>query len=169
MGANKITGLANGTAATDAAAFGQIPAASGLLALLQYAPASEETVTVTTLAAFDTTNLTLAFTAPASGHVLVRLTGAVRNVGGSGYFALLDHTSHAQVGNTAFLQQGLGGTTETISVVIAVTGLTGGTSYQYDWAGIGVSAYTDMFCQGAQGTPGTAYTGPATMEIWAAP
>ena len=142
---------------------------SDLLAFKQYAPASEATVTATTLAAFDTTNLTLAFTAPASGHVFVRLTGSVQNIGGQAYFALLDHTSHAQVGNTAFLQDAIGTTIETYSVVIAVTGLTGGTSYQYDWAGIGVSATTSMFCQGAQGTPGTAYAGPATMEIWAAP
>jgi hypothetical protein len=98
------------------------------------------------------------------------LTGSVQCISGIPYFALLDHTSHDQVGNTAVLQDAAVNATgiETYSVVIKITGLTPSDTYQYDWAGIGSGATLSMFCQGAQGIPGTTYAGPATMEVWSA-
>ena len=45
MGANKITGVANGSAAQDVAAFGQIPSVAGLLGLTQLNAATSGTFT----------------------------------------------------------------------------------------------------------------------------
>jgi hypothetical protein len=138
------------------------------LASVQYAPATVATVTgADALTAFDTTNLTVSFVAPASGDVLVRLTGAVQNLGSEALFGLLDHTTGDQVGVTAFLSDDASGTgILNQSVVIKVTGLVSGDTYQYDWAG--VSAGLNMFCIGVQGIPSPIYAGPACMEVWSA-
>jgi hypothetical protein len=54
------------------------PASSGLLARIQYAPSSASTYLTTsgTIAAVDAANLTIAFTAPASGDVLLAEFGS---------------------------------------------------------------------------------------------
>jgi hypothetical protein len=178
MGAHKITGLANGSAPQDAACFGQITGGGGggLLARVQYAPSVLTTYSTAsaTPSAMDATNLTISFTAPASGDVLVRLS-ACANQGDlprSGYFCLLDHTTGAQVGDSQYV---VGPNTSTftlaVSVPFLVTGLAPGTAYQYDWGFFESSTAINgifVLVQGAQGVPGNLYSSPAVMEVWSA-
>jgi hypothetical protein len=148
----------------------------GLLARVQYAPSVLHTYSTVsaTPSAMDATNLTISFTAPASGDVLVRLS-ACANQGDSlrsGYFCLLDHTTGAQVGDSQYV---VGPNTDTftlaVSVPFLVTGLAPGTAYQYDWGFFESSAATNgifVLVQGAQGVPGNLYSSPAVMEVWSA-
>lgn len=174
MGTSKITGLGNGTAAQDAAAFGQL--VGRLLANVQYAPASATTYSTTssTLAAIDTTNLTIPFTVPLSGNVIVRLQGlAAQSTAGSGngYWGLEDHTSHAQVGVSALAMStvvGANGAYVRVTYDQLITGLTPGASLQYDWAWLTSAATFYLVVQGATGQPGNANGGPGLMQVWGA-
>jgi hypothetical protein len=138
-----------------------------------YAPASRAAVSVTgtTLTTLDSvessTNWTVAFVAPPSGKVNVILCADVATVtAGSGWWALLNHTGGALEGNpvrvasTTALAQA--------SPVIAVVGLTAGTTYQFDWAaasdtaGDGVTTYA----QGQTSTTiGATGASPANMIV----
>jgi len=179
MGTSKITGLGNGSAAQDAAAFGQIAAAAsqGLLARVQYAPASNSSYSTTsgTLAAIDTTHLTIPFTVPASGAVLVRLTGVAYTIttgASGGFWALLDHTSHAQVGYTIGMQYTLAnsspGNMINTTAAFLITSLTPAASLQYDWAFATSAATFYLNAAGLTGTGSSLGVAPATMEVWAA-
>ena len=102
-----------------------------LLAVTQYAPGSvthESANPPTHIAPIDSTNLKVTFTAPTSGNVLVRLSAFVRIAGACtrAGFALLD-ASNVKYGPTAPLNNQ--GSQDSVSVPIAVTGLTTGTSY----------------------------------------
>jgi hypothetical protein len=148
---------------------------SGLLAYIQYAPTggTEYSSASGTPVTVDATNLTVSFTAPSSGKVLVRLTGAgeIDNVGIDAYWCLLDHTSHAQVGNTSFVGWGIsGGNVSLASPVFLITGLVPGTVYQYDWGyfNSGGGSYTYLWVEGDQGVPTKNRAAPATMEVWSA-
>jgi hypothetical protein len=73
MGAQKITGLANGTAATDAAAYGQMK-------VLQYVTVTTTTGTSTSSSTYQSTNLTLNITpSSVSSKVYVMAFGAINN------------------------------------------------------------------------------------------
>jgi hypothetical protein len=103
MGSNKITGLANGTASTDAAAFGQLPTSplpGQILATQVYTTTHTYTVAVTTMAALDTTNATLSFTVPASGivDIVVSFVYEITSVSTSMMVGLFNHTGGAIVG-----------------------------------------------------------------------
>jgi hypothetical protein len=75
MGANKITGLANGTASADAAAFGQIY--YGFQAPVQ---ATSTTIFSTTSSTYQTTNLSAAITPTSASHrVKITITGFARD------------------------------------------------------------------------------------------
>jgi hypothetical protein len=170
MGTNKITGLADGSDPQDAACFGQITGGGGgLLACVQYGPASEAPYTIATgtLTAVDSTNLTVSFAAPASGQVLIRLSAMLQATAGTSIcFGLLDHTSHAQVGPISTAAYG---SNATVATPLLITGLTPATVYQYDWAWLvaqgGVSSV--MPVQLSASTP-TNIAAPATMEVWSA-
>jgi hypothetical protein len=72
MGGNKITGLANGTASTDAAAFGQIY--YGFQAAVQ---ATSTTSTATTSSTFQSTGTTTSITPTSASHrVRISISGA---------------------------------------------------------------------------------------------
>jgi hypothetical protein len=168
--AQKITGLANGTAAQDAAAFGQL---TRLLAVVQYAPGTPATATVTgaTLTAFDTTNLTIPFTAPLSGNVLLRATCEMDN-GTTGQIANLGwflHGSSTVVGTIAVMKlQALSNNSVQVCKAWLITGLTPGASLQYDLMGANNTGGTvSIFASGptaASSTDG----GPAVLEVWSA-
>lgn len=81
MGANKITGLANGTAATDAAAFGQINA--GFQPIVQATTTTQTLGTSSTLTA--ATNFSAAITPTSSSHrIKVTISGvAIATISGS--------------------------------------------------------------------------------------
>ncbi len=79
MGSNKITGLSNGTASTDAAAFGQIKA-------LQFVLASNTTDFTTTSTTYVTTNISGTITpTSASNRVKISFSGMARYDVGSEY------------------------------------------------------------------------------------
>jgi hypothetical protein len=146
----------------------------GLLASVEYAPAVEVqyTSSADTPTVIDATNLTISFVAPASGKVLVRLSGAAGGGGASATsWCLLDHTSSVQLGYTHVVNSSVS-SIEVIatSIPILLTGLTPNTTYQVDWAylcaGAGSASY--LYVQGGTGLPSTAYAGPATMEVWSA-
>jgi hypothetical protein len=149
-----------------------LPASSGggggLLARVYYAPTSynNNLSSSTSLVVVDPFNLTIPFTVPASGDVLVRLTGICLVPAATyGYWALFDHTSHAQVGDTALAGQSF---TATVSIPFLITGLTPGANLQYDWAYACSSTAVYLPVQGAQGIPSGVNGGPAIMEVWAA-
>ena len=157
-------------------------AGGGLLACVQYAPAVfHPYATYTDIPAVaDATNLTIAFTAPASGKVLVRLTAVAQVLdvaGQTGYWCLMDHTTGAQVGTSVLVENVTSGSTAAqdvvwpLSVPILVTGLTPGGSYQYDWGfmeGSHSAGGFHMYVQGGTGILLTFYAGPAVMEVWSA-
>lgn len=144
-------------------------AAGALLACVQYAPATNVAYVFssTALAALDTTNLTVAFTAPASGAVLVRVTGGQINaqVGGQIVWGLFTHSTTTQVG----VSEGSGGSSyepgSTLRMAQKITGLTPGNSYQLDLAGFQGNG-TTLNVQGATGTLNTG--GPLLMEVLSA-
>ncbi len=73
MGSQKITGLSNGTAATDAAAFGQVK-------VLQVVTATSTTVATTTSATYAATSLTATITpTSASNRILIIATGTLKS------------------------------------------------------------------------------------------
>ena len=178
-GGFKITGLANGSAASDAAAFGQIPLVPGgtLLADMQYAPASIDTINLsTTLAALDATNLTLALTVPASGKVTIKCefyfsvtdtTGA--NAIGIG---LLNHAGGAQLGKTIMMAQPTANALTYLirsTATFLLTGLTPG-ALQVDFAAGCSNTSTGaagVFAQGVTGNPTNSTSGPLVMEAFA--
>jgi hypothetical protein len=144
----------------------------GLLSRVSYAPSvlASDAVTGTTPTALDTTNLTISFVAPASGDVLVRLSGrvATATAGDSAIWCLLDHTAHTLVGVLLPVND----YTQLIECSAAqlITGLSPGTTYQYDWAmAAGASVAVTLYVQGATTVAtGTSIGSPATMEVWAA-
>jgi hypothetical protein len=78
MGSQKITGLANGTAATDAAAFGQIYYGFQAPVL-----ATTTTVFSTSSSTFQTTSLTANITPTSSSHrIKITVSGVLRSLGG---------------------------------------------------------------------------------------
>ena len=143
----------------------------GLIGCTQYGPSARtgKTTTSTSLAAIDTTNMTVSFTAPASGQVLVRLTAFVVTAAGvSSFWALFTHGTTTQVGNSMQYASGAGNVTVTTACL--VTGLTPGTTYQWDWAWGVQSGTATIEIQATTGVPASfALQGaPAVMEVWAA-
>jgi hypothetical protein len=108
------------------------PNIPGILAITQYGatlPSPNANYTATgTMAALDATNLSVTFTAPASGKVLVTLSANV-NVNGNYAWGLLSGGSvvAADVGFT-------GASWQWRTSPLLVTGLTPGTSYTFQWA-----------------------------------
>lgn len=85
MGANKITGLANGTSATDAVAFGQI---SGFR-VLQVVTASTTSATTRTAMTYGATNTTASITpSSASSKILVMVSGNLKSTGATNAIAI---------------------------------------------------------------------------------
>jgi hypothetical protein len=165
MGANKITGVANGSASTDAAAFGQTPAGGAIVsgqflcAPSVYAPATltQPAVTTTTMAAYNSGVIcTGSFTAPPSGSVVVHVSlvaNASSGAGRVGWGLAAVGTVTPLVGNAV---SPIAGSSSPVaySIRFIVTGLTPGTSYNFDLLGCITSA--DTFTISAQGQNSTA-------------
>ena len=144
-----------------------------LLKAYQYAPSTVAVYDVagdgSTFTNVDTTNMSFSFTVPAtaSGNVLLRLTAPqTSSGGGKSYWALLDHTSHTQYGQTMFIVGAAYGGTESVACIAS---LTPGDTYHMDWAfgaDIGTTAYIEA--AGFTGNVPQYYGGPAIMEAWAA-
>jgi len=137
----------------------------------------------------DAAHLTVAFTAPASGRVLVRLSGLIQppytdqpDTSLWSVWGVLDHTTGDQYGKTVGPIDNMPNATvesgtpdQCVSVPLLITGLTAGKPYQFDW---GHAVATN-----SPGTTATAYvvnwgeTGPGqgaagstipVMEVWSA-
>lgn len=157
--AGKPARLAVGAAGTvlqggSTPAYGVLPGT--ILASQSYAPAGTTyTVAVTTIAALDTTNATLAFTVPANGIVDVSAyftaqvtTGAA---GHALFAALFNHTGGAVVGfNQNVLQLAAAALTTILAVAVKwhLTGLTPG-AFQVDLAaGVSTGGAASIFAAG---------------------
>jgi hypothetical protein len=138
---------------------------SSLLAVKAYASGSDAVVGATTtsltLVDADDTNAAVTFTAPASGNVLVRLSGLQSGASASylAYWGLREATSiigtQVNIGRQSL--NGIGAV-----AVIYLTGISAG-SHTYKWA----------IASGNSGQAVGIYAGPThgqiVMEVWAAP
>jgi hypothetical protein len=147
----------------------------GLLAGKAYDPATAVTKATTgaaALAALDTTNLRLTFTAPANGSVMVRLQGTLH---GAATFpqillgVLEGSTVRGRVAPAGFPNGNLAATTFlTVEGLFLVTGLTPGNSYTFD-AAYGVEtgvASTGLKYGGPNDTTVNNAWGAFLYEIW---
>lgn len=139
-----------------------------MLAVAQYAPATlaHYTSSSTTLTAMDAAHLSVSFTAPASGNVLITLSApaAAPTTAVQVFWGLLDHTSSALYGNQAEVHAAT--TLSCITVRQMISGLTPSTAYQMDWALASSTAgqVVNTYAQGVASTtcaPGQ--VGPAVM------
>jgi hypothetical protein len=148
-----------------------------LLAGTLYDPAaavSKATTANLALTAIDTTNLRLAFTAPASGRVLVRLQGTLH---GATTFpqimlgVLEGSTVKGRVTPAGLVNGNLAATTFlTVEGLFVVTGLTAGASLTWD-AAYGVEtavASTGLKYGGPNNTTSNDAFGGFAFEVWAA-
>jgi hypothetical protein len=180
--AKKITAIANGSSAQDAAAYGQTPAGGAIVSgqLLcaphVYAPAGQTALTAatTTLSAFDTTNAqTGSFTAPPSGEVVAGVTLVCENSAAAGWaIGLCAHGTVTPVlGNLwIWTDSSATATAREYSIEIVITGLTPGTSYNLDLVGCSTSGDTvTILAIGQTGTTPTLTTGsrggPLTITV----
>lgn len=156
---------------------GTLAAPSGggaaMLALTSYHPTSQMTINATTedvFADIDATNLAVTFTAPASGEVLVRLTGRYDAASATGYFWALREGTSVVARSVVRLKESshLG---PNAAAAIHISGLTPGNSYTWKWAHAGNTATVVSFLVGGVDdlTSASATWGPAIMEVWEVP
>ena len=151
------------------------PTTSGqLLSLTQYAPTTDPAYTLngSAMTAIDTTNLTTSsFTIPASGRIKVTIAGVVESSGGTGilsYFALLNHTGGAQVGDTfAAPSQTTSSDNFPFQRTLYISGLTAGSSLQLDLAGYATGGVIKLHAL-VTATPAKTDYGPILIEVLAA-
>lgn len=174
MGASKVTGLAAATANGDAVRFEQLPLL-GLIAYHQYAPSSVDSHNGTAdLSIIDATNLAVTFVVPASGKVLIRLTGVCKPVATDAvWWAIYNSVGPTKMGPTGLAQVGpTGGPAMSATTTHLVTGLTPGASITAEWAGATTTTSSNVIRSlDNAGTTGAAPSGqgaPATMEVYAA-
>lgn len=165
-----LVGKADGTADTvTAGVTGTVPTVqddgslafatptSGLLDVADHS-ASITPTGVSTFAALDSTNLTLTFTAPASGQVLLRFTTTAESSVSSSRsvdVGWITHGTTTQVGRTSTLHCTDNGVAMPFSVEQLLTGLTSGTSYHLDLASKNSTLATGTITN-------------STLSVWAA-
>lgn len=147
-----------------AAVAGNSPAyaAGGTLLATQYFTGAIDTqysTSSTTLVAADTILLSVTFTAPSSGTVLVRLTGpgGIDANAQASYWGILDGTTVRAKGRGVGINVGMCG-----SVAFIITGLTANQSYTWDWAFAAFSSAGNAYL-----FHGPNY-GMLVMEVWSA-
>lgn len=165
----RLTNLAAPQATTDAA-----QALGCLLGATYYEPATaaNKTTSSASLVAVDTTNLTVSFTA-ISTAVVVELVSPVGFFTNSAQnyvmWALFTHSTTTQVGYTVTALSSSGTTLSPNGFAkIRVTGLTAGTSYQWDWAYAVTGGATALMSIHAVTGAASGDTGPAIMQVFAA-
>lgn len=172
VGANGLTVVAD-SALTPGIGWKVLPGT--ILKSQVYAPVTLAVYTLgTTLAALDTTNLTLAFTVPANGIVDILFSAECQivtasGVGGQTSIGVLNHSGGAQLGNTINVL-GCGAVTvnnqATITCRFHLTGLTPG-ALQVDIAGSRTGNAGNqgfVYAQGYTGNASGASTSPALIE-----
>jgi len=121
----------------------------------------------------DATNLTVLFTAPTSGRVLVRLNAWTAVP--SNYpliFGVLDHATGQLHGDPGLVNGGSATGSTYVSFAVLITGLIPSASYHFDWG------YAVQGTHGSEtgiieiglnnGPPIWCYGAPAVMEVWSA-
>lgn len=173
VGANGKVLTADNTAAAGVS--WQSPTTAALLGLTVYAPAATANIASISggnCAAIDAANLSVTFTAPASGHVMVELTALVNASGANFAWGLLDHaTGNLAPGDGLVLVSRAGPTGAVLTAKINVTGLAPGQVYTYDWAHLAsanVAGY--MFIHAGSGAVKNVVptSHPAIMKVLAA-
>ena len=170
-GSHKATVKAAAALAADATL--TLPAVTGSLALTEplaytrYAPASLATYSInsTTYADADATNLTVTFTAPASGAVSVVQEALCHSAASSGQSWNVRDGSGDIAGTARSVHQLTNAMDARVRTAVRVTGLTPGTSYTWKWGfarHLGSSAVV-FFAQSAANAEH-----PALMEVYAA-
>jgi hypothetical protein len=168
-GANALARFAKPTARTALLRVASgLPAwqdGNGLLALLRYAPATEEikSTNSTSFVDLDATNLVVTFVVPASGAVLVRLTSHVSLSGAvDGRWNLRESSSDVAGTDEEVLD---GGNNCRVTTLHRVSGLTPGNSHTYKWghAVVGVGTVSEKMGGVIVSDDG----GAAYMEVWA--
>jgi hypothetical protein len=146
---------------------------SGLLAIHQYAPASNTifSTSSSTWADIDATNLIVTPTIPASGSVLVRLTAYCDlSTSVQEYFWALRSGSSNITGSGGVATRSADGFC--VSVAFMLTGLTPAATPSWKWAHAASGGATGRLFAGPGLNAGTASTSagvsPATMEVWSA-
>ena len=140
-----------------------------------YAPGTQTALaaSTTTMAAFSSANLnTGAFTAPASGSVVVsaNFAGQFSAAAGAAIGLAAHGTVTPIVGNEFAINDSAANITRTYQAAFLVTGLTAGTSYNLDLVGCATSGQSfSILAQAVTSTTPTVAThgGPATMTVQA--
>jgi hypothetical protein len=159
-----------------------LPTQTGtLLAVTQYAPGSQTSITMTgtttpaaSMAAWDSTNINTGnFTAPSSGKVLVEVgfSAKASAAANSCVIGLCEHgTITPMVGVTSTLQVGAGNSVQSYSHRQLITGLTPGSTHNFDFMGA-CFTNTATFILVAMGLTGTLTLvtagGPVVMAVTA--
>jgi uncharacterized protein (UPF0333 family) len=141
-------------------------AASSLLAVGLYAPSAQTiySITGTSMADVDATNMIVTFTAPASGKILVRLNAFADETSvGEFYWGLRESSSDISGSITRIIRET--GSDRYVSMPIYLTGVSAG-SHTYKWSAA-VSTGTSRII--IQDGSATGKWGPAIMEVWSAP
>ncbi len=125
------------------------------------------------MAPVDATNLSVAFTAPASGRVLVRLHAwTAVQINYPLIFGVLDHATRRLLGDPGLVNGGSATGNAYVSFAVLITGLVPGSALHFDW-GYAVQG-TDGSETGIievglnSGPPIWCYGAPAVMEVWSA-
>lgn len=146
----------------------------GPLGLTSYNPTLTDTsVTSTTGADLDATNLTVTFVVPASGRVLIGLSAtAFSSTGAVALMFLLRDTSGNNIAGTKRQVTPASGTTGLQLPVhhrFVLSSLTPGATVTYRWGVMLTGAGTGHVRYGDDGAATGQEYGPAVMEVWAAP
>jgi len=135
----------------------------GMLGAVAYAPVSDTsiaTINSATLTDFDAVNLAVTFTAPASGNVLVILTGLTANDTGAARLNWGIREGGSTVGNPIDLWPTSNAAGLTFTAQFYISGVSAG-SHTYKWAGSAAANSIILY--------GGPTFGKATMTVWAAP
>jgi hypothetical protein len=142
----------------------------GFLAYVDYKPTNLATYTTTSqvYAAVDSTNLSVSFTAPASGSVIIMLNGVGRTTSNNTYLGWgVGPHGGAVVGNTTQAITVLTNNAR-FTAICRVTGLTPGVTYTYDWFFNSSDNTNTGQIQAQLANQGSNPAGPASMTVLAA-
>lgn len=143
----------------------QAKTAASLLALRQYAPAGATQLpsgVSNTWAAFDGTNATVSFSAPASGSAAILVTSSFQTGSNNAYFNIATHATVVPAAGGYIFGASSGYPSVTMQFVI--TGLTSGQTYQYDVIGTSAgTSPTNLQCQSVF-QPNFGYS-PLTFQV----
>jgi hypothetical protein len=168
-GVNALARLAIGStdqvyqAGASAAAWGAAPAAgNALLAATIYDPGTATTlsITSTSFADVDATNLAITFTAPASGKVLVVLSAMTKVGAGASPLEWNLRESTSNIADSDNRVNADAGRPQRVTLAIYLTGISSG-SKTWKW-GFRIAAGSTA----ADIRVGGSNQGPAVMEVW---